>query len=156
MILDDKAFSAPLCADYADWGTLKDWNRYKSQFGTLFVDLDGVLVRNSAEYFEPMWGQTDGIAENIRIINRLYDGGKVQIIITTSRKEGFRDATLKQLERVGMRYHQIIFGLNHGRRIVINDYARSNPYKSCDAVNIARNATNLSEMLEAALQIEEG
>jgi hypothetical protein len=153
MILEDNAFTASICTEYVDWGTLKDWNRYKSQFGTVFIDLDGVLVLNSAEFFEPMWGQTDGLAENICVINRLFDSGKVQVIITTSRKESVREITLQQLKRVGVRYHQIIFGLNHGKRIVVNDYARSNPFKSCDAVNIARNSTELGEMLQGVLQI---
>ena len=39
---------------YSDWGTLEDWNKYKSEYKTIFTDLDGVLVENSAEYFEPM------------------------------------------------------------------------------------------------------
>ncbi|HEU6449054.1 MAG TPA: hypothetical protein VFV23_11510 [Verrucomicrobiae bacterium] len=151
MLLEDKAFSAAVCSEYSDWGTLKDWNRYKSQFGTLFVDLDGTLVVNSGEHFEPVWGTTSGIKENIEAINRLYDSGKVQIIITTSRKAEARKLTERQLKKEGVRYHQILFGLNHGKRIVINDYARSNPFKSCDSINIARNSQDLGEMLEGLL-----
>jgi hypothetical protein len=155
MLLDNKAFSAAVCSDYSDWGTLKDWNRYKAQFGTLFVDLDGTLVRNSGEHFEPVWGKTGGIKENIEAVNRLYNSGKVQVIITTSRKEEARQITLQQLEHEGVRYHQILFGLNHGKRIVVNDYARSNPFKSCDSVNIARDSADLGEMLEALLHSDE-
>lgn len=154
MLLENKAFSAAVCSEYSDWGTLKDWNRYKSQFGTLFVDLDGTLVRNSGEYFEPVWGETDGIKENIEAINRLYESGKVQIIVTTSRKEEARQLTMQQLEREGLRYHQIIFGLNHGKHIVVNDYARSNPFKSCDSINIARDSADLGELLEALFHNE--
>ena len=156
MLLENKAFSAAVCTDYCDWGTLKDWNRYKAQFGTLFIDLDGTLVINSGEHFEPVWGTTPGIKENIEVINRLHDSGKVQIVITTSRKEEARTVTLKQLKRVGLRYHQILFGMNHGKRIVVNDYARSNPFKSCDSINLARNAADLSEMLEGVFHIQEG
>ncbi len=155
MLLENKAFSAAVCSEYSDWGTLKDWNRFKSGFGTLFVDLDGTLVVNSGEYFEPLWGTTEGIKENIQAINRLYDSGKVQIIITTSRKEEARDLTLQQLTREGVRYHQIFFGLNNGKRIVVNDYDRSNPFKSCDSVNIARDSADLSEMIEALLHIDD-
>jgi len=151
MILENKAFAAAVGTEYSDWGTLKDWNRYKAQFATLFVDLDGTLVRNAGEYFDPTWGQTDGIPENIGILNRLYESGRVHIVITTSRKEAYRDVTLKQLARLGIKFHQIVFGLNHGRRIVINDYARTNPFKSCDAVNLARDDSNLAELLEAVL-----
>ena len=155
MLLDNKAFSAAVCSEYSDWGTLQDWNRYKAQFGTLFVDLDGTLVHNSGEYFEPVWGKTEGIKENIDAINRLFDGGKVQIIITTSRKEEARQITVDQLKQSGVRYHQIIFGLNHGKRIVVNDYDRSNPFKSCDAVNIARDTADLGEMLETLLHTDQ-
>lgn len=154
MLLENKAFSAAVCTEYSDWGTLKDWNRFKSGFGTLFVNLDGTLVRNSGEYFEPLWGSTEGIKENIQAINRLYDSGKVQIIITTSRREEAREVTLQQLKTEGVRYHQILFGLNHGKQIVVNDYARSNPFKSCDAVNIARDSADLNEMLDALLHTD--
>jgi len=154
MILEDKAFTAIPCTSYSDWGTIKDWNTFKSQFGTVFTDLDGVLVLNSAEYFSPIWGETDGIEENITVLNKLYDSGKVQIIVTTSRTEAFRDVTIKQLGKLGVKYHQIIFGLNHGKRLIINDYARSNPYKSCEAINIARNTSQLAEMLEAVMPVD--
>lgn len=155
MLLDNRAFSAAVCSEYSDWGTLKDWNRFKGQFGTLFVDLDGTLVRNSGEYFDPVWGTTAGVKENIEAVNRLYDSGRVQIIVTTSRKEEARDLTVQQLEREGLRYHQILFGLNHGKRIVVNDYARSNPFKSCDSINLARDSADLGEMLEALFHMNE-
>jgi hypothetical protein len=151
MILQDNAFAAAPCSNYVDWGTLKDWNRFKSGFGTVFIDLDGTLVENSGEYFEPVWGTTKGIRENIEAVNKLYESGKVQIIITTSRREESRELTLRQLQTEGVKYHQILFGLQHGKRIIINDYARTNPYKSCDAINIARNAGGLADMLEAVL-----
>jgi hypothetical protein len=154
MLLQNKAFLAVVCSDYEDWGTLKDWNRYKEQFGTIFIDLDGVLVGNSGEFFHPVWGETEGISENIKSINRLHASGKVQVIITTARKELYRERTIKQLERYGINYDQIIFGLMHGQRIIINDYAKTNPYKSCDAINIARNSAELGDMLESVFSIE--
>ena len=123
MLLEDKAFSAAVCTDYSDWGTLKDWNRYKAQFGTLFVDLDGTLVRNSGEHFEPVWGTTEGLKENIQVINRLYDSGKVQIIITTSRKEEARLSLIHIFEELAgecpfkMLKRQQIFVHGHTRLI---------------------------------------
>ena len=154
MLLQNRAFLAVVCSGYEDWGTLKDWNRYKEQFGTIFIDLDGVLVGNSGEFFHPVWGETEGISENIESINRLHASGKVQVIITTARRELYRERTIKQLEKYGIKYDQIIFGLMHGQRIIINDYAKTNPYKSCDAINIARNSTELSDMLESVFSIE--
>lgn len=151
MLLDGVVFRHRLVSSYRDWGTVREWDAYKRQYSTLFVDLDGTLVVNSGQYSRPGWGETEGIPENIAAINALYETGKVQIVITTARDPSFHEITLAQLERVGVKYHRILDGLVHGRRIVINDYARSNPYRSCDAVNIARNSADLRDMLEASL-----
>ena len=134
-----------------DWRTIREWNTYRSQYSTLFIDLDGTLVKNSAQYAAPFWGETEGIRDNIEAVNALYDTGKVEIILTTSRKEKARELPLAQIEQVGIKYHQVIFGLVHGRRIVINDYAKTNPYKSCEAINIKRNSNELKEMLEESI-----
>ena len=151
MILDGHNFSSSKVKDYTDWGTLKEWNMYKSQYVTLFVDIDGTLVENSGQFFEPIWGNTPKINDNVEVINRLYESGNVNIILTTSRTSAYKKATEEQLEREGIKYHQIIYNLHHGKRIVINDYAPTNPYKSCDAINIKRNSNDLKEMLEESL-----
>jgi hypothetical protein len=151
MILAGETFSQRYVSDYVDWGTIKEWNHYKRQYSTLFIDLDGTLVVNSGQYSQPGWGETDGIKPNLDAVNALYHTGKVEVIITTSRSEAFRDQTLAQLERAGIRYHQVIFGLVHGRRIVINDYAKTNPFKSCDAINLKRDSEDLRDMLEESV-----
>ena len=151
LMLDRITFVKSDVKKYLDWGTIKEWNIYKAQYVTLFIDIDGTIVENSGEYFEPIWGTTKKIKENVEIINKLYDSGKVNIILTTSRKVFYKEITESQLKEENIKYHQIIFGLYHGKRIVINDYAPSNPYKSCDAINIKRNSTDLKEMLEESL-----
>ena len=151
MILEGVSFSRRYVSDYVDWGTIKEWNDYKRQYSTLFIDLDGTLVLNSGQYSRPGWGETDGIKANIDAVNALYHTAKVEVIITTSRSEAFREQTLAQLERTGIRYHQVIFGLAHGRRIIINDYANTNPFKSCDAINLRRDSEDLREMLEESV-----
>lgn len=151
MILDNHSFQARQCVNYLDWGTLEDWLAHCAQFATLFVDLDGTLVENSAEMFPPMWGSTRGIPENVAAINALHDSGKVRVIITTSRSAAAREATLAQLAREGVKYHDIVFGLNHGKRVVINDFSTTNPYRSCDAINIPRNSPQLGALLKGTL-----
>jgi hypothetical protein len=147
MILDGHPFAGVRVKGFVDWGTLKDWNDYRAQFCTLFVDLDGVLVENSAEYFSPFWGSTKGIEANVAAINRLFDSGYGEIIITTTRSPDTDEITRQQLDMIGLRYHRIVFGLQHSKRIVINDFSRTNPYRSCDAINLSRNSDQLSEML---------
>jgi hypothetical protein len=151
MMLDKIGFTASEVQDYIDWGTIHEWREYTNLFTTLFVDLDGTIVYNSGQFGNPRWGQTDGIQPNIQTLNHLHDSGKVEIIVTTSRKESFRDITVAQLERVGLKYHRIIFDLPHAKRIVINDYSPSNPYKSCDAINLKRDSGSLKEMLEDSI-----
>jgi len=147
MILDNISFKGFEVKGFLDWGTLEDWNDYRARFCTLFIDLDGTLVENSAEYFKPFWGDTSAIKENVNIINKLYDSGYSEIIITTTRSPEFEETTREQLKRINLKYHRIMFGLLHGKRIVINDYANSNPYRSCDAINIPRNSNELTKMV---------
>ncbi len=154
MMLDGFVFSGASVSNYLDWGTLEDWNQYRQQYCTLFIDLDGVLVENSAEYFQPFWGETGAIAPNVDAINRLYEAGYAEIVLTTSRSHEAEQITREQLARLGVKYNQILFGLLHARRILVNDYSPSNPYRSCDAINIQRNSSQLAEMLQGLIHLQ--
>lgn len=153
MILDGKRFVGSRASGFEDWGTLDDWNAYRDRFCTLFVDLDGVLVNSSAEYFAPFWGETGAIPENVTIINSLYESGQGEIIITTTRSQEYEAITREQLEKIGLKYHRILFGLQHARRIVINDFSETNPYPSCEAVNLSRNSNQLFGMLSSLVKL---
>lgn len=133
---------------YVDWGTLEDWQRYCDSWTVFFVDIDGVLVHNSCEYMTPKWGDTQAIIPNVKILNSLYEGGYSQIILTTSRREQFKEITEKQLLKIGLKYHKIIYGLlSSCKRTLINDYSQSNTYPTALAINIARNCDNLKDMI---------
>lgn len=134
-------------ANYEDWGTLPSWRAYCDSFKTLFVDIDGTLMKNSGQYFLPTWGTTAPLTKNVDHLNKMHATGRVRIILVTSRLEKFRDATVKQLEQYGVKYDQILHGMLHASRVVINDYAPTNPYPSAECVNISRNAEDLPHML---------
>ena len=55
--------------------------------------------------------------------------------------------TLEELKDKGIEYDQVIMGLPHSRRVLINDFAKSNPYPSATAINMPRNKTDLKELL---------
>ena len=78
----------------------------------------------------------------------MYDTGKVYIILTTARPSSAKDVTIDQMKREGIRYDNIIFDLFHANRTLINDYGTSNPYPTCDAVNIVRNSNELERFLK--------
>lgn len=147
MLLDGVPFEHLPTDEYRDWGTLEDWNLFKREYATLFVDLDGTLVENGSEFIPPYWGETKAIAENVEWLNQCYDSGKTQIIITTSRGERWREATVAQLAREGIRYHHLMCGLFHAHRVVINNFATGSPYPAAVAVNLHRDAPHLKDYL---------
>ena len=132
---------------YEDWGTLSAWLDYTRTFKTLFCDIDGTLLKNSGQYFAPRWGTQPGMADNVAHLKNLRERGRTQIILTTTRPESFRATTEKQLKETGITYDKLVLGLWHGQRVVINDYAKTNPFPSALAVNLKRNADDLREHL---------
>lgn len=154
MILNGKSFQAISVKEYNDWGTLQDWNNYKRSFATLFIDMDGVIVQHSASHFPPYYGETGAIEENVEVLKKLRQTGKFQIIITTARHEKFRSVTVEQLKKLGLDYDHLLMGMQHCKRIIINDYGKSNPYKSCDAINLKRNSNELKDILRDSLGID--
>ena len=48
----------------------------------------------------------------------------------------FKDSLLER----GIKYKTILFGCNHNKRILVNDFAPTNPYPSCESVSIKRNS----------------
>jgi hypothetical protein len=153
LLLEKESFEAVPAEDYLDWGTITDWNRFRRSHGTLFIDLDGVLVKHSASHFPPYYGDTGCLEDNVAVVNELKASGKFQVVITTARPKQFRDVTVEQLTRLNIHYDELLMGMNHAKRIVINDYSRSKAYKSCDAINLKRNAEDLRETLREALGV---
>lgn len=124
---------------YEDWGTYEEWIDYKKQFKTLFLDIDGCIFKNTGEFTKPAWGFGEPLTKNIENIQSEYKTGKIQIILTTARKEKYREITLRQLEKYNVPYDQIIFGLQHSTRYLINDYSATNPFPCAVSINIQRN-----------------
>ena len=153
-ILQGKLFEGKVVENYVDWGTVEDWDRFKRSYATLFVDIDGTLVKNSSSHFPPYIGNTDPLDSNIEILRTLYGSGKFQIILTTSRPEKFRETTIQQMTRVAMPFDHLIMGLYHSKRIIINDYSKSNPFKSCDSINLKRDSSELKDILRESLGID--
>jgi hypothetical protein len=132
--------------NYIDWGTLEDWNEYKKHRNVFIVDIDGVIMYNGSKFFKPFWGEKGAIANNVETINALYAGGS-QILLLTTRDEDFRKQTEEQLKKCGLKYHKLIMGCNHGKRVVVNDYSDSNPYPTAIGVNLPRDSEDLRKFL---------
>lgn len=125
--------------DYEDWGTIKDWVQVQKRLKTYFVDLDGVLLKNRGKYGSSNWDTScELIEENVQVLKRLSNAG-AQIVITTSREEKYRKELTELLEDQGIQIHAMVMECHHACRVIINDFASTNPYPSCCAINIPRN-----------------
>jgi hypothetical protein len=130
--------------DYEDWGTLTDWNLIQKKCKTYFIDLDGVLFENTGKYGHKNWVNYCVLLEaNLNVVVKLFNAGG-QIVITTSRPAKYHDKIKKILAEHGIGIHAIITDCNHACRVLINDFAPTNHYPSCEAINIPRNGDLLS------------
>lgn len=126
---------------FEDWGTSEEWYRVQRSMPSIFSDFDGVLVENSGKYGEINWNSKfTPIERNIEKLYQLSKNGG-QIVITTSRDSSFEPRIREFLSRYGLEIHQIVTNLNHAPRILINDFAPTNPYPSAVAVNLPRNGS---------------
>ena len=132
---------------YEDWGTEREWDAFRRGFRTLFVDIDGVLVMSSHRSFAPRWGGTSLIAANVEALNSLVDSGKVEVVLTTSRSEDERAATMEQV--AGVKYTQLVMGLRNNARVVVNDIRHADADVTAMAVNIVRDSEDLGRLLGA-------
>lgn len=146
---DGHAFEALNACLYEDWGTLDDWLRYTQQFATVFIDVDGVIALNESPLSsEPGgWARFRPIESNCEILLENSRQGFWKLVFTTSRSESHRADLHRALEGVGFRDFELLMNLPHARRVLINDFAPTNPFPSAVAISLPRNATNLAAYL---------
>lgn len=124
---------------FIDWGTKEEWFSANNIKNTYFVDIDGIMLLNTGKYGSKNWYNTiEPIEENIQIIKQLSDEGH-EIIFVTSRPSDGIEMFKKLLEDKNIKYKTIIDSCLHSKRIIINDFAPSNPFPSCLSINIPRN-----------------
>ena len=106
---------------------------------TIFCDLDGTLVKHSNPVeiqnpdleLEVLPGVHDKLRE--------WDSKGYHIIITTGRKVSAREATIKQMQRAGISYDQLVMGFGGANRYIINDRKPNSDEDTTFAINIERN-----------------
>ena len=73
------------------------------------------------------------------MLKKLSDEGH-QIIFTTSRDKAASEIFTNFLKERGIKFKDIICDCNHAQRIIINDFANTNAFPSCDSISIPRNS----------------
>jgi hypothetical protein len=146
LISSGETFSLVLADAFFDWGTSEEWHEYTSNLRTYVFDIDGIFLENRGRYGKETWDNTFiPIEENIKVLEKLSDSG-AEIIFITSRTEEYLDKFKNYLASKNIKYKVIISNCNHNKRIIVNDFSATNPYPSCEALNIPRNA-NLGDYL---------
>lgn len=146
----DSVFHYAEANGYEDYGTLEDWRKVLNRHATYFFDVDGIVFENSGKYGSTNWSNNKQVInENLMIIKKLADQGS-QIFFTTSRTEEYIQPLVDALKHYKIGYKNIITGCHHAPRIIVNDFANSNPFPSCQAVSIPRNS-NISQYLAGLL-----
>jgi hypothetical protein len=104
---------------------------------TLFVDIDGTLVeyRKFSELSESV---LTPIQDVIDFVNDHYDNGSV-VMITTARPSTYELFTKQELEKIGVKYHQLIMDCGRGTRVILNDKDPENPIDRAVGINLDRN-----------------
>ena len=140
MILENVQFDVVLASNYIDFGTQNEWDNIFKKHTTYFLDFDGTLVYNKGKYGENNWFEKNDkpLTNNLRLVSELQKNGGT-IIITTSRCSSLKEYIADFLKGHDIIPKDIICDLNHSPRTIINDFANTNPYPSCEAINIPRN-----------------
>lgn len=86
---------------------------------TFFVDIDGTLVQYR-KFNELSTSVLTPIQEVIDVVNKYYDEGAI-IVITTARPNSYELFTKQELEKIGVKYHQLVMDLGRGTRVILND-----------------------------------
>lgn len=142
MIIGGSVFKYVDSTDFKDWGTMNEWTDVMNNHQTIFCDYDGVLVKNKGKFGVTNWynSEDEAIEENVQTIKQLVDAGAT-LIITTSRYKSLESKISQFLDKNGISNYTILCGLPHARRVLINDYANTNPYPSAISLNLERNGS---------------
>lgn len=107
---------------------------------TFFIDIDGTLVRHKhSEELDNMI-TNPVIEELLPGVIELWNHFDIDdcIVITTARRERHREFTEEIFRHYNLRYDKILFELETGPRIVINDTPNIAVQKA-SAINVRRN-----------------
>lgn len=125
--------------NFYDLGTAPDWFKYNNK-PTYFIDIDGTIAVNK----HPSSTEWEPLVENVNLLLKEQDRD-CKLIFVTARPKKYEDNTRNMLNSFGFKNYELIMQVNHSKRILINDYANSNPYPSAVAINLPRNSDTLKD-----------
>lgn len=132
--------------NYIDVGTADDWFTYNDK-PVFFCDIDGTLIKNQGRIGDNNYLDEPIVLEkNVKLLLKKQHLGS-QFVFTTSRPKKFEDVTRHMLDNLGFENYQLIIGLQNSKRILINDYNKTNPWPRAEAINLRRDIDELDDFL---------
>jgi hypothetical protein len=136
-----------------DWRSLKKYRAYQRKHATLFLDIDGTLLKNGSKFVDGSW-KTKPLMKNIKTIEKLQKTHNLYIVITTSRPSSEKKYLKEVFSSFNIKIDSFLFDLPHCQRILVNDYFETNPFPSALSINIERDNDNLDEYLNKILKLK--
>ena len=141
MISNGKIFNEKEVENFIDVGTADDWFKFNNK-PTYFCDIDGTIVKTKDFHDDPY----EPIQKNVDALLKEQARG-CKLVFVTARKKKYEEYTNKILTEMGFVNYVLVMETNHSRRVLINDYANSNPFPSAVALNLKRDSDNLGDMI---------
>ena len=97
----------------------------EQNYKTIFSDIDGTLIEQVR--FEDLDPNVVNVLPDVaEKMNEWYEAGH-HIVLTTARPWNLELITKQQMEKAGIRYHQIVMGIGREERILINNNSKGEP-----------------------------
>jgi len=141
MISDGKIFVEADVRNFIDVGTAQDWFEYNDK-PTYFCDIDGTIIKTVQDYHDDY----TPLQTNVDALKKEMNRG-CKIIFCTARSNDFHFITRKMLSDLGFKDCELIMGVHHSKRVLINDFANTNRFPTADAINIPRDSDTLKDYL---------
>ena len=94
---------------------------------TWFIDIDGTLGRHIDNCVIAEGDSEELLPYAVEFLEGIKERGDC-VVLTTARLEEHRSLTIRMLEKFGLVYDQIIFGIGSRERILINDIKPKGAY----------------------------
>ena len=141
MISNGKIFNEKEVENFIDVGTADDWFKFNNK-PTYFCDIDGTIIKTKDFHDDPY----EPIQKNVDALLKEQARG-CKLVFVTARKKKYEEYTNYILTEMGFVNYVLVMETNHSRRVLINDYANSNPFPSAVALNLKRDSDNLGDMI---------
>jgi cytidyltransferase-like protein len=118
---------------------------------TLFIDIDGTILTHPGKLYN-IFKNEQAVLPNVHDAFDKWKFDGHQIILTTARPESMRTFTTQQLQRLGVVYDQLIMGLEHGERILINDSKPNSKNKSVTSIEVERDTGLTKNVINSSIK----